>query len=159
LNNLLGFARAGSTPDIRLAAWSGAVEKVRATVPAPVDPAQAVRKDAFAGRLFQRLYLDPASARGAFSGDLPHDPALVTDVAGELRASLENQDLIRSFPTRQIAVDALKALRHQAGLNALVQAKPILEAQHAVLQPGDPAKPQAWALIKRVETAIQTYEL
>ncbi|AEI65659.1 zinc-dependent metalloprotease [Corallococcus macrosporus] len=106
----LGFLRIPD-PATQATAYELAMQKLRPPLVVPPDarPDYAVRADELTRRLFQRLYLDPASSRGFFTNDPPSSPALLTPMLADIEAIILNTDGVRSHAARRTLVDVLKA--------------------------------------------------
>jgi hypothetical protein len=160
LDAVLDYVRAATTPAQAFAAWQIALED--ASVGSPVeakalDPAKAAAIDALAGRLFQRLYIDPAAARtGNFDNDPPAtNPQYTASLLAELKGNLDNVDGIRSFATRRVAVAVLKKLQTQEAMDVLYDAQVRLGPALAQVTGADAA--QASELAADLTRALDPY--
>ena len=140
--NLLFFVRAAPTPEVRLAAWQMAVERVRVAVPVTMQPA---RVDLVARTLVTTLFPNPAvtAAPGAaataaplppFLGPFPADAKLAEEVALELKANILATMPARSPQTRRASVTALKRMQTRRSLPV-----PARGPRRARPHPADPA--------------------
>jgi hypothetical protein len=131
LNNVLQFVRAG-TPARVEQAWSFLLAGIGAPVPASqTSTSYGAYADYLAARAMQRLYLSLPAERGAFSSDVGSRHPVTTDALTELRGELANVDGVRSFATRRQAVDILKKLQSEAGLQALRDGQALAQQQRA----------------------------
>jgi hypothetical protein len=137
---LLTYVRAGATVEVQLNAWSWLTYAL---------------DDLKAQQIFTKLFITPADPYGTMNSGPPRDPGMVTVAVGELRASLLNAHHDRGFPTRRIAVDALK------GLQSLEAYDVLLEAQAAVAAERQSATGSNLALVndlgERIEKALSPY--
>ena len=160
LNAVLQFVRSGKNSQAKLDAWNIATEGVRAPIAPEVlasSPGYGLVADAAARRVLQRLYLDGAAARGAFTRAPPADALLTPALLQHLRAVLLNVDGVRSMPSRRAAVDVLKKLQR-------FEALAILREAHAELVTSLPlltgnARLAADDLARRIDAASSPYFL
>lgn len=156
LNRLLGFVREGATSDIRMQALGYALDglTVGTPVPAGADGGYRWRVDAMARRVFARLFLDAEELRG----NITFTPS-TSDVRGvliaELRNNVVNTDGLRSFPTRRVAVDALKAMQTNRALGALLEAREDLQA--SLFNLTENRRNLTLDLIARIDAALSPY--
>jgi hypothetical protein len=124
LNNVLKYVRAGSGAQ-PAQAWKIAVNGLQV----PADKTQASNASYVAAlnvgteRLFSRLFLDAADARGDITPDPTPDETVTPLIVAQLHDNLTNGDGLRTFATRRLAVDVLKHMQVQAALDALVDAR------------------------------------
>ncbi len=158
LNGVAQYVRAGASSQVRLRAWNLLTRDIRAPLAPAVlasSPRYAAAADTMARRIFQRLYLDPASARGLFTADPPVDPLLTPAILEQLRANLLNLDGVRSYPTRRVVVDVLKKMQRHEAYAILREARDVL----AAAQPGLSGHEllSAEDLASRIDRALQPY--
>jgi hypothetical protein len=159
LPRLLGFVRAGATPELQLEAYNIAMQKVRS----PLDPSRlsttpdlGVRADDVTVAVFQQLYLLPANRR---MGEIKRDPIptapLVAQMVTDLKAVIVNPDRARSFNARRTMVDVLKKMQLKEGYAGLVEVKStLLNARSGMT--GDEAL-LTDDLVARIDRAITPY--
>ncbi len=131
INVVSQYVRAGATSQVRLRAFDVLMQGIRAPIAPQVlasSPRYASVADTMARRIFQRLYLDPASSRGLFTADPPVDPLLTPAILEQLRANLLNVDGVRSYPTRRVVVDILKKMQRYEAYAILREAREALTA-------------------------------
>ncbi len=120
LNAMLKWVRVG-TPEQQAQAW----DLVVAPALTPPLGAQPQNVDAMVGKIFRRLYLDEADARGRFTANPPPQPF----VTNQARLELVNE--ARSFETRRVMIDVLKAQQTLAAYQALLWAKAAITGARA----------------------------
>jgi hypothetical protein len=160
LNNVLKYVRSSPMPAQRIAAWTIASAPVLVgafDTEVAQNPLVGQRIDFLARRLFTRMFLDAASARGGFTADPPigTDPALQAAIIAELRGNLLNLDGFRSYATRRACVDILKRVQLVAAYRTLIEASQMLTAQLPTLS-GDQAL-LAEDLLNRINRANSPY--
>ena len=150
---LLGYARAGTAAESS-AAWTAMLDSVRAPIPAATlasNPALGPAADAISAWLYKELYLQPS---GSIQEPITN-PNVIAAVANDGKAILLNGDGVRSYATRRIVIDGLKAAQNTESYLALVEARDALNAQVPSLSPTDQALTRD--LVARIDAAISPY--
>ncbi len=156
LNNVLKFVRAGGDAATRAKAFS----LVSNGFAVPLDPAKAAnaayaaRADVMGRVLLNRLYLDPAAARGTFSAD-PTDPAITALALAQAKGILLNSDSVRSFASRRVSVDVLKKMQSLTAYQALTDARTAITAARPSLAGNDALLTDD--LLARINAAVSPY--
>ncbi|NVJ15217.1 zinc-dependent metalloprotease [Myxococcus sp. AM010] len=152
----LGFLRL-TDPASQATAYALAMQKLRPplVIPPGARPDYAARADELTRRIFQRLYLDPASSRGSFTSDPPPSPALLTPMLADIEAIVLNTDGVRSHAARRTLVDVLKA---QQSLGAYLLLRELRDSLNASL-PSLPPEEQVLTedLVTRISVALAPY--
>jgi hypothetical protein len=122
---LLEDARVAATSQERLDAWHAALAPLQP--PLPAGPASAARADQATMALITRLMTPSVSGTTTVPATpLPPDPALRAAVADSLGMIVVDAAAAYAFPTRRLAVDALRWLQDVAGYRALLDARAAL---------------------------------
>ena len=144
---VLGYARRGTSAQAA-AAWTAMLDGARSPL---ASPASAAAADALSAAVFDELYLHTTGAITA----PPTDPAVVAAIAADGKALLINSDGARSFATRRLVVDALKAAQNNSAFLALRDARDAVTAALSGLSPSDRALTED--LLARVNAALNPY--
>lgn len=158
INGVAQHVRAGASPQVRLRAFELLMHGIRAPIAPEVlasSPRYPSLADTMARRIFQRLYLDPASARGLFTADPPVDALLTPAILEQLRANLLNVDGVRGYPTRRVVVDVLKKLQRYEAYAILREARDALTAARPGLSGNELLA--ADDLASRIDRALSPY--
>jgi hypothetical protein len=106
---VLGYARRGTSAQAA-AAWTAILDGARSPL---ASAASAAAADALSAAVLDELYLHTTGAITA----QPTDAEVVAAIAAaDGKALLINSDGVRSFATRRLVVDALKAAQNTSGV-------------------------------------------
>lgn len=153
INDSLGFAVAGPSPDVALEAYDRALGKAIAAT-ATASPNYAATVDGITHTVLARLYLDPASSRG-YIADLPQYPEVNSAAVTDLGAALANDASVFTFDTRRAAVDILKLMQSEEAFNALRAARDAVARSESQLSPQEQALTDD--LLARIDRATSPY--
>jgi hypothetical protein len=161
-SGLLPHMRLGSTPAVRLQAYGGAMELLRAPVTPPPDapPTFAARLNAVTQVTLSTLFLLPQPGQPVVPGQPlplappPAQPVLAAAVP-DLKAILVNTDGIRSAGNRRLAVDVLKRFQHQLAYTALAEARDAIAEQLPALT--GPQAVDTKDLLSRIDRTLAAY--
>ncbi len=152
LNNLLKWVRAApSTPAQKLQAWNF----IMAPINNPPMGSIAARADLLFRAIVNRAYFDLPTARGNFTADPVVTDSALTFITDDLRTQLVNAANNRSFPTRRVAVDALKKQQTLRAYQALLDARAAVTTARAT-QTGIEAA-LSDDLLGRINVAVTPY--
>ncbi|WP_426744542.1 zinc-dependent metalloprotease [Myxococcus faecalis] len=151
-----GFIRV-SDPASQVTAYEFALEKLRPplVIPPGARPDYAARADELTRRIFQRLYLDPATSRGRFLPNPPPTPALMAPMLADLRALVLDTDGVRSYASRRTMVDVLKAQQSLGAYRLLRELEGTLTASLPSLSDDDRLETED--LVRRISGALSPY--
>ncbi|WP_426750305.1 zinc-dependent metalloprotease [Myxococcus sp. Y35] len=152
----LGFLRI-TDPVSQATAYELAMLKLRPPLVIPPDarPDYAARADELTRRIFQRLYLDPASSRGNFTSDPPPSPELLTPMLTDIKAIILNTDGVRSHASRRTLVDVLEAQQSLGAYLLLRELRDTLSASAPSLPPEEQVLTED--LVTRISVALSPY--
>ncbi|NTX60448.1 zinc-dependent metalloprotease [Myxococcus sp. CA051A] len=152
----LGFVRVADPPT-QVLAYDFLMAKLRPplVIPPGARPDYPARADELTRRIFQRLYLDPATDRGSFTSNPALTPALLTPMLADIEAIILNTDGVRGYAARRTLVDVLEA---QQSLPAYL----LLRELRDTLTLGLPSLPeidrvQTEDLVSRISAAVSPY--
>ncbi len=157
MQEALDFVQAGPSPQQKIA-WEALMDKLRAKPIAPGGVPPKKEADELTKELVIRTLLmaDPAANfAGTFIAKPKFETAAANLIAQDLAALALNVDTIRSMEARRLAIDALKRMQADAGLQAMTKLKSDLLARKASL-PADQAVLEG-DLIARVDKYLSPY--
>jgi hypothetical protein len=160
LNEILGYARdIGFVP---AADRSFAADLALGRIKVPLAPADAAdptivaRVNDAAEFILRRIALDPPEQRGAIAFDVT-DPGAIAVVAAQAGRMLRNEDGVRTYALRRVAVDTLKKLQDaSAFLELRASRDALLTALVSGAFPAEQA-PFEQDLLTRVVAALSPY--
>jgi hypothetical protein len=163
LNPLLGFARDEvASPFVPPPDRAEAIALAFGRSAAPLapedaaDPAKVDIANAIAEFVLRRIVLDPVELRGDIPFDLS-DPGAIAALVDQTGKLLRNEDGVRSFQLRRVAVDVLRGLQTDAALLELRQAREALWQQRRDGQVPAEQVPLVDDLLARMDAALTPY--
>jgi hypothetical protein len=119
------------------------------------DPGVVSRVNDMAEFVLRRAALDPPDLRGAITFDLS-DPGAIAVVSEQAGRMLRNEDGVRTYALRRVAVDTLKKLQSTSAFLELRASRAALEAALANDLPADQV-PFVQDLLARIVVALSPY--
>jgi hypothetical protein len=154
------FLRAGNAAD-QARAWTilDGLLKVGTnfTAAEAAYPGYSARASALENYLLRKLYLDDPATRGGIDNDPVLAAATLATVTTELNGVVTNSDKARGWDLRRTAVDVLKKMQVQKGLETLVNARATLATARAGMPAGSSDAALTDDLISRIDTATHPY--
>ena len=153
----LDFLQGGSAAQQKIA-WESLIAKVKAKTLATGEPAPKKELSTVAQLLTERSFLvpDPSAEFAANFVAKPRiDPSVAFTIAQDLAGLAANLDGIRTMEARRVAIDALKKMQMDAGLQAMSKLKVDLLARKASLSGAEAIS--EGDLIARVDKYLSPY--
>jgi Met-zincin len=159
LNEIAGYARDAGLVPAADRAFAADLALGRSKVPiAPADAGDPLVVEAvnnMAEFVLRRFALDPPEQRGAIAFDLT-DPGAIAVVSDQAGRMVRNEDAVRAYPLRRVAVDVLKKLQSPSAFLELRASRDALEAALAGDLP-EAEVPFVQDLLERIVVALSPY--
>jgi hypothetical protein len=154
LTELMKFVREG---DAALApvALAAALKPIGVSVTSHSSTAENALLNTFDQILVRNLFLDATSEWGQIEWSLPTTGVIGAQLIAELKGTLQNDDGLRSYQTRRVAVDTLKAMQATEAYQALRDGTLQLQVQATALSGAALLEHQD--LINRADAAMRPY--